>query len=284
VNGSNKHSGPTPAHTASSAWDHSTHEKFYEYYEQESLSPEAKLRFRRVRDHILTALQNHGRPDRALDVADIGCGAGTQSLVWAELGHHVHALDVNGPLVELGAQRASSAGFTIDFQVGSATHLPWADGSVDVCIALELLEHVAEWKLCLKEFIRVLRPGGALFITTNNRLCPLQAEFNLPLYSWYPARVKHYYEKLAITTRPDIANYARYPAVNWFTFYGLRALLAGEGFHCQDRFDLIDLREKSMLIRLVVAFVRAVPVVRWFGQVCTTGTIILAIKTDEAGV
>lgn len=179
-------------------------------------------------------------------------------------------------------KRAASAGYTIDFRVGSATNLPWPDGSVDVCIALELLEHVAEWKSCLKEFMRILRPGGALFVTTNNKLCPLQAEFNLPLYSWYPARLKHYFERLALTTRPEIANYARYPAVNWFTFYGLRALLARDGFHCQDRFDLIHFREKSMLARLIVSVVRAVPILRWFGHVCTTGTIILAIKADGA--
>src|SRR5229473_1358611 len=86
---------PAPENTTASnpsSWDHSTHENFYEYYSAESISEEAVVRFRRVRDHILRVIGNGSPLNRALDVADIGCGAGTHSMVWAELGHRVHAL------------------------------------------------------------------------------------------------------------------------------------------------------------------------------------------------
>lgn len=260
-------------------FDHSTHENFYAYYAEESASEAAQVRFRRIRDHILRAI---GRPSaQPLDVADIGCGAGTHSLLWAELGHRVHSLDVNGPLVELGRKRAAQAGQVIDFQVGSATKLPWADNSMDICVALELLEHVLDWESCMREFTRVLRPGGALFLSTTNGLCPRQAEFTLPLYSWYPAFLKRRYVHLAMTTRPEIANFARYPAFHWFTFYGFRKWLGDRGFRSLDRFDIMDLEEKTPLARHLVQLVRAVPVLRWFGQVCTAGTIVLAIRENE---
>ena len=42
-------------------------------------------------------------------------------LLWAELGHNVHALDVNQPLLELARRRAGEQGRLIDFQLGSAT-------------------------------------------------------------------------------------------------------------------------------------------------------------------
>lgn len=265
-----------------SAWDHSTHESFYAYYAEESASEEALVRFRRIRDHILRIIAK-GKPlDRKLEVVDIGCGAGTQSMVWAESGHRVHALDINEPLVELGRQRAAGAGHSIDFRVGSATALPWSDESMEVCIANELLEHVADWETCLKEFTRILRPGGALFFTTTNWLCPIQAEFNLPLYSWYPAPVKHYFENMALTKRPEIANFARYPAVNWFTFYGLRKWLSSRGFHCLDRFDIMDLEEKRAWARLTASAVRSVPLLRGLAHICTSGTIILAIRAGDA--
>src|SRR5207244_729109 len=106
--------------------------------------------------------------------------------------------------------------------------------------------------------------------------------FNLPFYSWYPAPVKRHFEKLSLTTRPDIANFARYPAVNWFTFYGLQALLARNGFRCLDRFDVMDPEEKSPAARLVISAVRAVPILRWLAHICTSGTMILAIKTNGA--
>ncbi len=268
---------PSDTAAPSRVWDHSTHERFYDYYAEESISEKALERFRRTRDGILRVL-DIGLRSRTLQVADIGCGAGTQSMVWAESGHDVHGHDVNERLVGLGRERAADAGHKIDFRVGSATELPWASASMDVCIGLELLEHVANWRACMEEFTRVLRPGGALFLTTTNKLCPIQAEFNLPFYSWYPAFVKHYFERLAITTRPAVANFARYPAVNWFTFHQLECLLAQRGFRSLDRFDLIDTSDKGTLAKLIVSAIRAAPILRWLGQLGTPGTIILATK------
>jgi 2-polyprenyl-6-hydroxyphenyl methylase/3-demethylubiquinone-9 3-methyltransferase len=199
-------------------------------------------------------------------------------MMWAALGHHVHALDVNESLVKLARERAARTGYDIDFRIGSAVELPWANESMNICLVLELLEHVADWKACLNEFARVLRPGGVLFLTTSNKLCPIQAEFNLPLYGWYPAPLKRHFEYLAVTARPDLANFAKYPAVNWFSFYSLRAALAARGFQCSDRFDVMDLSTKSTLARLIVSSVRLVPLLRWLAHVATPGTIAVAVK------
>jgi 2-polyprenyl-6-hydroxyphenyl methylase/3-demethylubiquinone-9 3-methyltransferase len=260
------------------SWDHSSHDSFYRYYAEQSASEKSRQRFRSVRDAILRVLGSRRHLDGPLEVADIGCGAGAQSAVWAESGHVVHALDVNEPLLELGRQRAAEAGYNIDFRLGSATALPWSDESMDIVVALELLEHVTDWRSCLREFTRIVRPGGALLFTTTNRLCPVQDEFKLPLYSWYPAPLKRHYVKLASTTRPDLANFARYPAFHWFTFYGLRRHLEPMGFECLDRFDIIDVDAKNSAARAIVATVRMAPPLRWLAHLCTAGTTVLAIK------
>lgn len=186
-----------------------------------------------------------------LDVADIGYGARTQSFLWADLGRNGHGLDVNQPLLEAARQRAGESGCSIDFQLGSATHLRWPDESMDVCLLLELLEHVSEWQACLQECERVLRPGGILALTTSNKLCPFQQEFNLPLYSWYPDPLKRYCERFAVTTRPQLANFAKYPAVNGFSFYELRVFLSRYGFISFDRFDLVDLSKKGLAAKSI---------------------------------
>ena len=116
----------------------------------------------------------------------------------------------------------------------------------------------------------MLRPGGALFLTTTNLLCPIQAEFSLPLYSRYPAPLKCRYERLALTSRPDIANFAKCPAVHWFT--------ASRGFRCIDRLNMIDLSKQGRTARLIIAAIHAIPVLRWLAHVCTPGTILLGIK------
>ncbi|MCI0421788.1 MAG: class I SAM-dependent methyltransferase [Acidobacteria bacterium] len=213
-----------------------------------------------------------------LDVVDVGCGAGTQSAIWAKLGHRVHGIDINQPLVELASERAKQSGLNIDFRVGSAVSLPWPDGSMDVCLLPELLEHVGDWKGVLHECARLLRPDGVLFLSTTNKLCPLQQEFNLPLYSWYPAKLKRYFENLAQSSRPDLANFAKYPAVNWLSFYSLRRELDALGFLSLDRFDVMDLSKKGATVRICVTCLREVPLLRWLGHVITPFTVVFSVK------
>ena len=84
---------------------------------------------------------------------------------------------------------------------------------MDVALLPELLEHVANWQDCLNEAARIVKPGGLLYLSTTSWLCPMQQEFNLPLYSWYPGFLKRKYERLAVTTRPEIANHCKYPCL-----------------------------------------------------------------------
>ena len=163
-------------------WNHDTHEEFYRHYIHESTQPETRMRFETVRDRIIQLVNSYREPTQ-LDVVDIGCGPGVQAIMWAKQGHKVHGLDVNRPLITFAQERAREAGVDIEFQVGTAVNLPWNDSSIDVCLVPELLEHVADWRTCLDEFTRILRPGGILYLSTSSKLCPIQQEFRLPLYS-----------------------------------------------------------------------------------------------------
>jgi len=273
--------GSTPkvgdADAAAGGWDHSAHPDFYQYYAAESQSESTLRRFRAIQATVLRVATQVALPDH-LEVADIGCGAGTQCQLWAERGHRVHGVDVNEPLIRLAEKRCHEQGLAVEFQVGTATQLPWADASMDVCLVPELLEHVVDWQSCVREAARVLRPGGLLYLSTTNVLCPKQQEFNLPLYSWYPGPLKRYFERLAVTTRPALANYAKYPAVHWFSFYQLRDFLAPLGFRCLDRFDLVDATGKGRPALTVISLLRAVRVLRLLGHVATPSTYLVAVK------
>lgn len=261
-----------------SSWTHESDPRFTEYYKEASQSEASIARLRSIRDSTARVAGQYNRGKPSLDVADIGCGAGSLSILWAELGHNLHGLDVNEPLLTVARGRAAEKNFNIDFRLGSATALPWDSGSMDVCMLLELLEHVSDWQSCLEECVRVLRPNGVLVVTTSNVLCPKQQEFNLPLYSWYPAPLKHYFERLAVTSRPDLANFAKYPAVHWFSFYGLRRYLAARNFQVKDRFDVMELSEKAAWMRGVVHGIRVSRLLRFLGHVATEGTVVFAIK------
>lgn len=260
------------------AWDHSSLQEFVDYYARKDLLPKQVAHFRSLQNAILRILADCHGPEAKLDVLDIGCNAGGQCSVWAEQGHRVHGLDVNEPLIELARRRAKESGQEIDYRLGSATDLSWADSSMDVCLATELLEHVDEWEKCVHEFTRVLRPGGALLVTTTNKMCPRQCEFNLPLYSWYPKGLKRHYERLAVSTRPDLANNAKYPAVHWFSPYGLASEFRRMGLEPLDRFDIADISQKTSLEKLAFRSIRAFPALRFLAHSCFAGTTILGIK------
>jgi 2-polyprenyl-6-hydroxyphenyl methylase/3-demethylubiquinone-9 3-methyltransferase len=264
------------------SFDPSSDPRFYAFYERESLSKATQLRFERIMHRLLALAARHKIASDGLNVLDIGCGAGAQTHIWAKAGHHVHGLDVNAPLIELAKQRARQAGLAIQFDVGTATALPYQDNSMDVCLLPELLEHVTDWQSCLNESIRVLRPNGLLFLSTTNVLCPVQDEFNLPLYSWYPGFVKRRCERAATTTRPELANYAKYPAVHWFSYYQLATYLSQRGVRCFDHFDLIEISRLRIPRRLAVHALRAVPLLRFLGYTLTNGTRVFGIKHAAA--
>ena len=265
----------TPA--ASSTRDHANDPRFVTYYEKLSADPRTLARFEAIQKVLLRVLGPE-KAARVLDVADIGCNTGMQCHLWARLGHRVRGLDISEALLETARTRAREAALSIDFELGSATNLPWPDASVDVCISPELLEHVTDWESCLREFARVLRPGGVLYLTTTNVLCPRQEEFNLPLYSWYPRPLKRHYERLAMTTRPELVNYASFPAVHWFSFYGLRKYLGRLGFSCMDRFDVIDIDEKHGSTRFALKLIRSARVMRLLAHMTQGGTLLVAVK------
>lgn len=252
--------------------------EFYRYYAEQSISAGALQRFNSIRRVVMQQIANQNRASTVLDVADVGCNAGTQCTMWARDGHRVHGLDINDLLLELASKRAAQAGVKIDYVLGSATELPWPDQSMDVCLVPELLEHVADWRTCLDEFTRVLRPNGIIYLSTTNYLCPKQQEFNLPLYSWYPSILKERYERLAMSSRPELANNAKYPAVNWFSFYSLRSELAVRGMRCLDRFDAASTEGSGTATKLVLGLIRKTPPLRFMGHVATPYTVVLGVK------
>jgi 2-polyprenyl-3-methyl-5-hydroxy-6-metoxy-1,4-benzoquinol methylase len=253
--------------------------RFVDYYARESNSGKARERATGILTSVLRSRRLAGLATTNLTVADVGCNAGTQSRVWLEAGHRVRGLDISRDLVAVAAQRNAEFGERASFEVGTATSLPWPSASFDVVLVPELLEHVSDWESVLREGARVLKPGGSLFLSTTNVLCPVQQEFDLPLYSWYPSSLKRRYERLSTSTRPELVNYASYPALHWFSPYQLGRYMRAIGLSPWDRFDLIDVESKSSAARMAVATVRHVPPLRFLGHVFTPSTLMVGHKS-----
>jgi 2-polyprenyl-3-methyl-5-hydroxy-6-metoxy-1,4-benzoquinol methylase len=255
-------------------------DKFYEYYRTASESTETLERSRGIYDSLIACMRSDGiETGRSLKVADIGCGAGTQSILWAQAGHQVFSIDINADLIRLATERAASARVLVTFLTGSADALPWGAGEFDVCIVPELLEHVENWERCLDEVCRIVKPRGYLFLTTTNRLCPKQQEFTLPAYSWYPSWLKRRCLQLARTTRKEWVEYAQFPAVNWFSPSELAAELKRRGYSSLDRFDLIALRSETGPTATMARIVTSSTLLRHLAHFFTPYTLLVG-KND----
>lgn len=97
-----------------------------------------------------------------LRVLDIGCGIGQMAVWMAKQGAHVTAIDVGPDLIDAARQVASLNSVSVDFRVGNATALEFADASFDAVVGMAILHHLPVDILdaCMEEVRRVLRPDG----------------------------------------------------------------------------------------------------------------------------
>ena len=87
---------------------------------------------------------------------DVGLGPGVDAIALGEAGLSVSGVDLSTEHVRL----ARAVG--IDAQVGAAQNLPFADASFDAIWCVSVLMHMPDADLheALREFTRVVRPGG----------------------------------------------------------------------------------------------------------------------------
>ena len=70
---------------------------------------------------------------------------------------------------QVASAHAKLSKLDINFQVGSANALPYADQSFDIVSCCDVLEHLPNWELTISETARILKPNGLFLFDTINR-------------------------------------------------------------------------------------------------------------------
>jgi O-antigen biosynthesis protein len=153
---------------------------------------------------------------------DLGCGDG-------RLGAHLRAGElVAGDVSSVALERAGAWLPGAELVLLEPDRpLPLADSRFDLVLCAETIEHVRDVQLLLSEIRRVLRPGGALALTTpaHGRLTGLDV-----LARGFERR----FDPLA-------------PHLRFFTARGLRRLLGELGFDV----EALERRSRTLLVRAV---------------------------------
>ena len=116
-------------------------------------------------------------------VMDLGCGGGRHSFEALLRGATVTSVDIDGAVLKdvasmvaaLRSEGRIAEKVTSHCVNASALELPFADGSFDVVIASEVMEHVEDDAAAFSEMARVLRKGGRAAVSVPRwwpeRLC-----------------------------------------------------------------------------------------------------------------
>lgn len=148
-------------------------------------------------------------------VLDVGCGGGLLCESLARSGAHVTGIDLAPGMIEVARLHAAEEGLQIDYRHIAADEVAATEpGSFDVVTCMEMLEHVPDPARMTATLAALVRPGGALFVSTINRnlksflLAIVGAEYVLGLIP----KGTHEYERLI---RPaELARWARRGALS----------------------------------------------------------------------
>ncbi|HZR61023.1 MAG TPA: bifunctional 2-polyprenyl-6-hydroxyphenol methylase/3-demethylubiquinol 3-O-methyltransferase UbiG [Xanthobacteraceae bacterium] len=144
---------------------------------------------------------------QGLRILDIGCGGGILCEPLARLGAGMVGIDPVADSIAAAQHHAGEAGLAIDYRCTTSEALAETGEVFDVVLAMEVVEHVADFNLFIGEAAALVKPGGLMFVATINRtmksfaLLIVGAEYIL---RWIP-RGTHQWDKFITPDELEIA-------------------------------------------------------------------------------
>ena len=102
-------------------------------------------------------------------ILEVGCGTGGLLAASARAGLAIEGVDIASRWLVVARRRLADRGLAVPLLAASAERLPWAGGRFDAVVADSVLEHLDDPARALREWARVLRPGGRLLVWSPNR-------------------------------------------------------------------------------------------------------------------
>lgn len=109
---------------------------------------------------------------------DIAAGQGYVSVEMAKIGLKVTALDISEQSIEkINSYKKQFRLKNLDVLHSRAEKVPVASQTADYVVTNAILEHIPNEKKAVKEWLRIIKPGGRLFITV-----PLSYKYIWPFF------------------------------------------------------------------------------------------------------
>lgn len=126
---------------------------------------------------------------KELKILDAGSGNGGTSIAFTEAGAVVSGVEVSEELVDIARRFADANNARPEFILYGGKKMPFGDNSFDAALSTSVLEHVDNPVNYLSEILRVLKPGGYLYLSFPNRLWPRETHTLLWFIHWLPYKM-----------------------------------------------------------------------------------------------
>ncbi len=130
----------------------------------------ARLEF--IRDHLAVHFGRdplQDKPLKGLKVIDIGCGGGLLAEPLCRMGADVTGIDAGAEAIRVASHHAKEMDLEIVYRQRSPETLADEQTSYDAVLSTEVVEHVADLEVFLTASAKLVRPGGAMVLSTLNR-------------------------------------------------------------------------------------------------------------------
>jgi ubiquinone/menaquinone biosynthesis C-methylase UbiE len=147
----------------------------------------------------------------------VGGGTGADFMAFARRGCETHAVEPSTKAVRIAHLKAKQEGLDSSrFIEGVAEKLPYVSNMFDFVWSWTVIEHVQNVERSLREMVRVLKPGGTMFIGTVDYRGCYEPHYKMYLPCFLPAPVVKlvlrlrgrdpaFYSTLALTNAREIA-------------------------------------------------------------------------------
>ena len=136
---------------------------------------------------------SHLQPKPGFKVLDIATGTGAVALPAAQAiapTGRVQAIDLAENMLDIAAANLKRAGIdNVDFHAMDATRLDFKSRYFDAITCSFGIFFLPDMLAALKEWVRVLKPGGLCYFAAENRIRAWDGHYNLPLVTMLPKPV-----------------------------------------------------------------------------------------------